>query len=212
MATDTCKNPYILGELIPTEQLTDMEWVEFEESIDRLNTQFFLGRFAWGAEGGRERVAYCTMDEDANVYALSDDSEENKPPNPTWLGVPDPDQVLVPIDRTAPRFDLASHLYRQKDFSQKTFGPGARTKGVIDHIRKELAEIEANPADIEEWVDVIILAFDGACRAGWNPDDIIQAIVAKQTKNEARRWPDWRTADPEKAIEHDRTGEQETAS
>ncbi|MEI4273909.1 hypothetical protein TEK04_19485 [Klenkia sp. LSe6-5] len=25
--------------------------------------------------------------------------------------------------------------------------------------------------------------------------------------NEARSWPDWRTADPSKAIEHDRSGE-----
>lgn len=104
-------------------------------------------------------------------------------------------------------FDLAAHLSRQREFSRKTFGPGGRTKGVLDHIRKELAEIEANPNDIEEWVDVIILAFDGAWRAGWDPHDIIHAIIAKQTKNEGRRWPDWRTADPEKAIEHDRSVE-----
>ncbi|UNJ22077.1 pyrophosphohydrolase [Microcystis phage vB_MweS-yong2] len=104
-----------------------------------------------------------------------------------------------------PAFDLIAHLHRQRAFSEKTFGPGARTKGVIDHIRKELAEIEAAPADIEEWVDVIILAFDGAWRAGWEPERIVEAIVAKQTKNEARQWPDWRTADPEKAIEHVRT-------
>lgn len=102
-------------------------------------------------------------------------------------------------------FDLIAHLERQRAFSLRTFGPGARTQGVLDHIRKELGEIEVDPADISEWVDVIILAFDGAWRAGWEPSDIVAAIVAKQTKNEARVWPDWRTADPEKAIEHDRT-------
>lgn len=102
----------------------------------------------------------------------------------------------------APPFDLVAHLERQRAFSLKTFGPGPRTKGVVDHIRKELAEIEADPADIMEWVDVIILAFDGAWRAGWEPQAIVDAIVAKQTKNEARQWPDWRTADPDKAIEH----------
>ena len=106
-------------------------------------------------------------------------------------------------------FDLVAHLERQRDFSLKTFGPGPRTKGVVDHIRKELAEIEADPADIMEWVDVIILAFDGAWRAGWEPQAIVDAIVAKQTKNEARQWPDWRTADPDKAIEHVRAGEGE---
>lgn len=31
---------------------------------------------------------------------------------------------------------------------------------------------------------------------------IIDAIKAKQAKNEARDWPDWRTRDPDKAIEH----------
>lgn len=99
-------------------------------------------------------------------------------------------------------FDLVAHLRRQKEFSEKTFGPGERTAGVIDHIRKELFEIEADPTDIMEWVDVIILAFDGAWRAGWEAQAIVDAIVAKQTKNESRDWPDWRTADPNKAIEH----------
>ena len=37
------------------------------------------------------------------------------------------------------------------------------------------------------------------------PEQIAAAIVAKQTKNELRKWPDWRTADPNKAIEHDRS-------
>ena len=100
------------------------------------------------------------------------------------------------------RFDLVGHLARQKAFSERTFGPGARTKGIVDHIRKELREIEDAPSDIMEWVDVIILAFDGAWRAGWAPQDIVDAIAAKQARNEKRRWPDWRTADPDKAIEH----------
>jgi hypothetical protein len=109
--------------------------------------------------------------------------------------------------RLRDRFDLVTHLERQRLFSRYTFGPGARTAGVIDHIRKELEEIEADPSDIAEWVDVIILAFDGAWRAGWEPADIVAAIVAKQAKNESRVWPDWRTADPDKAIEHDRSAD-----
>lgn len=101
--------------------------------------------------------------------------------------------------------DLVAHLKRQKAFSEKTFGPGMRTKGICDHIRKELEEIQAKPLDVREWVDVIILALDGAWRCGHTPEGIAKAIVAKQTKNEGRTWPDWRTADPEKAIEHDRS-------
>lgn len=102
-------------------------------------------------------------------------------------------------------FDLVAHLRRQRRFSEKTFGPGARTNGVIQHIRKELVEIENDPTDVEEWVDVVLLALDGAWRAGWTPEGIAKAIEAKQTKNEGRTWPDWRTASPDAAIEHDRT-------
>ena len=101
----------------------------------------------------------------------------------------------------------AAHLAHQREWSERTFGPGTRTLGVLDHIRKELAEIEADPTDLAEWVDVIILAFDGAWRAGWEPQQIIDAIKAKQAKNEARTWPDWRTMSEDAAIEHDRRGE-----
>ena len=95
-----------------------------------------------------------------------------------------------------------AHLEHQREWSRKTFGPGGRTAGVIDHIRSELVEIEEDPDDLSEWADVIILAFDGAWRAGWDPAEIIDAVKAKQAKNEARKWPDWRTAEPDKAIEH----------
>ena len=40
-------------------------------------------------------------------------------------------------------FDMVAHLHRQAKWFEQTFGPGARTQGVIDHIRKELVEIEA---------------------------------------------------------------------
>lgn len=96
----------------------------------------------------------------------------------------------------------ADHIRRQMAWSQATFGPGDRIKGVLDHISKELDEIAENPRDLSEWADVIILALDGAWRSGAWPQEIIDAIVAKQTKNESREWPDWRTADPDRAIEH----------
>lgn len=99
-------------------------------------------------------------------------------------------------------FDFRKHLSRQQEWSCKTFGPGERGLGIVDHIRKELLEIEARPFDLEEWIDVVILALDGAWRIGATPDQIISALVNKQTKNERRIWPDWHTAEPGKAIEH----------
>jgi hypothetical protein len=101
-------------------------------------------------------------------------------------------------------FDLISHLHRQREFSVRTFGPGMRTAGVLDHIAKEMLEIQDEPADLSEWIDIVLLALDGAWRAGHSPEDIAAALAAKQNRNEARQWPDWRTADPNKAIEHRR--------
>jgi hypothetical protein len=102
-------------------------------------------------------------------------------------------------------FDFYAHLRRQREWSEKTFGPGPRAKGVVDHIRKELTEIEAAPEDLSEWIDVVILALDGAWRSGATPGQIINALLDKQDRNEQRKWPDWRTMPPDKAIEHDRS-------
>jgi hypothetical protein len=105
----------------------------------------------------------------------------------------------------------AAHLERQRAWSDATFGPGRRTEGVVDHITRELDEVEADPDDLGEWADVIILALDGGTRLaaalGLPMQAVIDAVVAKQTRNEGRAWPDWRTADPNRAIEHDRSAE-----
>lgn len=105
--------------------------------------------------------------------------------------------------------ELADHLQRQRDWSFDTFGPPPDGKpgdrniaGTLDHLKKELTEVEQNPVDVEEWIDIVILAFDGALRMGWTPGEIAAALALKQHKNEMRQWPDWRTAAPGKAIEH----------
>lgn len=103
--------------------------------------------------------------------------------------------------------DLAYYIQRQKDWSELTFGPGHRSKGVVAHIRKELKEIEEDPLDLKEWVDVIILALDGAWRTGATPHEIVLALLDKQQRNAARTWPDWRTMSEDQAIEHDRSAE-----
>lgn len=102
-------------------------------------------------------------------------------------------------------YDLVEHIEQQHDFSLRTFGPGKRTKGLIDHIQKELVEIESDPDDLMEWIDVILLGIDGAWRAGHEPQQIAQALHDKLERNKARDWPDWRTTDADKAIEHVRT-------
>jgi hypothetical protein len=109
--------------------------------------------------------------------------------------------------------DFQTHLTRQIVFSKTTFGPGARTKGVIDHIRKELIEVEESGGSANEWVDVVILALDGLTRQIWHGTPMpisaekaasiaVDMILFKQHKNERRDWPDWRTQSQDAAIEH----------
>ena len=120
--------------------------------------------------------------------------------------------------RAALMLDLERHIARQIAFSVKAFGPGERSAGVIAHVRKELEEIEAEagPADrAAKWVDVVILGLDGLWRAlaasgvppGVAPGKIAHMLVVKQGDNEARDWPDWRTASPDRPIEHVRRPE-----
>ena len=105
------------------------------------------------------------------------------------------------------QFDLVAHLKRQIGFSKEAYGPArpGALEGVIDHIENELIEVKADPTDLKEWVDLIILSFDGAWKCGYTAEQICVAIEAKQTINENRTWPDWRTCPANKAIEHDRS-------
>lgn len=59
---------------------------------------------------------------------------------------------------------VAAFLVNQSAWSRQTFGPGARTAGVVQHIRKELREVRDTPSDPTEWADIAILALDGVWR------------------------------------------------
>ncbi len=157
----------------------------------------------------------CTVDEGSPAY---EEYVERGNGFSRWeLAPPSADAVLLSIHDTedgpfqlwavpsAPfDYDLVAHLDRQRAFSVKAFGPGARAEGISDHIRKELAEVAAAPEDLSEWIDIVLLGFDGAWRAGHSSVAIAGALAGKLAKNERRDWPDWRTADPNKAIEHNR--------
>lgn len=110
--------------------------------------------------------------------------------------------VVEDLQPVAHEFDFVAHLKDQTAFSLETFGPGDRFKGVMAHIRKELAEIEAEPSDAEEWADAFLLLCDGVMRQGIAPEVFVAAIVGKLAKNKLRTWPDWRMSDPDGHIEH----------
>lgn len=112
-------------------------------------------------------------------------------------------------DARRTRHVLEEFLRRQSDFSNRAFGAGPRTEGILDHIRKELMEIEAAPRDLMEWIDVATLALDGAMRAGHSPRAVAEALWHKQRINIGRKWS--KPAGSAGAIEHDRSKEKKAA-
>lgn len=113
------------------------------------------------------------------------------------------DGVIERPDDGRSRVSLdAVTLREQRRFSLDVFGPGQRVEGLIEHITKELDEIRRDPADLAEYVDVMILAVDGALRQGHSPAAILNAYHEKLSVNYRRRWPDWRTFTDGQAIEH----------
>lgn len=108
-------------------------------------------------------------------------------------------------------FCLVRFLRRQIAFSIKTWGPPDKFgipfngRATVGHIRKELEEVLRKPHDLEEWIDIVLLALDGAMRAGHTPNQVVAGLEGKFEKNTKRKWPDWRKCPPDKGIEHDRT-------
>ncbi len=104
-------------------------------------------------------------------------------------------------------------LCAQFRWSNNTFGIGPRFKGNMEHIRRELAEIESNPTDPVEYADVIILACDTAMRQGISPHELCKALQEKQLVNFKRQWFDITEDAPpkrNKCIQHDWRFEVET--
>lgn len=95
---------------------------------------------------------------------------------------------------------LAEYVRRQSDWSVKTFGPGRRFLGIVDHIQKELDEIHTDPSDLSEWIDVMILAIDGYWRNGGRAEDLATHLQTKQDINFGRTWP--KPTSEDVAVEH----------
>lgn len=106
---------------------------------------------------------------------------------------------------------LDDYLRRHIEWGHAMFGSPADGRGPLgplDHIKKEIVEIEEDPTDLKEWIDLIILGIDGFLRAGGKLTMLLPMLFEKQAKNALRNWPDWRKADPNKAIEHIRTSDE----
>lgn len=100
-------------------------------------------------------------------------------------------------------FDLARFFDEKAAWSRGEFG--VEYAGVLGHLEKEFKEVSAKPSDLEEWVDIVLLALDGASRhAGATGEEFVVALQAKQQKNRARRWL---KSSEDGVMEHDRSEE-----
>ena len=99
------------------------------------------------------------------------------------------------------QFDLVDFINRLHAFSQFTLSRD-EMESVLAHIAKEAAEVRSNPDDVFMWTDIIVQAMDGALRQGFSAYSIVLALQKKLLINRARKWPDWRTAPVDSAIEH----------
>jgi hypothetical protein len=72
-------------------------------------------------------------------------------------------------------------------FTEKTF-PGATAKSKALHLAEEAHEAAADPGDVIEWADCLILLLDGARRSGFSTDDLFAAVQRKMEINKKRTW------------------------
>ena len=102
---------------------------------------------------------------------------------------------------------LERYLEEQMRWSSTMFGRSARTKGTIEHIKKELCEVEREPHDLEEWIDIVMLALDGYWRHGGRPVDVADDLFAKAAIVRERKFPP--DISDDKPAEHVRDGYNE---
>jgi len=90
------------------------------------------------------------------------------------------DRLDYPCHRVVKIIDLGRFIDDKAEWSRRTFGIEYNHRRILNHIRKELVEIEEDPSDPMEWVDVIFLALDGLSRQGlWGA----QVVALMQDKH-----------------------------
>lgn len=99
--------------------------------------------------------------------------------------------------------NLISYLERHREWSERTFGTKPRTEGLLKHLRRECDEIAKDPADVQEWVDALILSFDALLNLGKSPEHICALLCAKQSLNAQRSWPKPTEGEPTEHVRED---------
>jgi hypothetical protein len=107
------------------------------------------------------------------------------------------------LERDGERPDVDALQSECCEWTFATFGtPEQRGPfGPLDHLRKEIDEILADPSDVVEFVDAYMLLQDATARAGHRMSDVIAGVRPKLAINKQRKWPPF-NPDASGAVEH----------
>lgn len=72
-------------------------------------------------------------------------------------------------------------------WAAKTF-PSATTQSALHHLKEEIKEVEADPTDVMEYADMLMLVMEAARLSGFSADDILKAFAQKHEINKSRIW------------------------
>ncbi len=71
---------------------------------------------------------------------------------------------------------------QQPNFSVSTFGPDSIYQKVLDIVRHELKEMDVNPSEMTEWLDLVLLSLDDAWLVNHSPEKIAQQLRARHDR------------------------------
>ena len=74
-------------------------------------------------------------------------------------------------------------LFQRRNFPNQTLA------AKLEHLRREVVELQASPTDLSEWADVLILFLGSANKAGLAATELIAIAHEKMAINEKRQWP-----------------------
>lgn len=103
---------------------------------------------------------------------------------------------------SVPGPDIETLAADQAVWSQATFGTD-QTRGPIGplkHLEKEAREAQAEPGDVTEYADCLLLVLDAARRAGFPVRVLVAAATEKLRVNQARSWPASKGDEPVKHV------------
>jgi len=180
-----------------------------EIAADPSDTEEWVDVALLSMNGAMRAILYRDGEASADLLAGYFTHKLKRNKSRTWLKPVEGEAVrhateapdVAPVIEVAD-FDFAAFIGDLNKWATEIAGPGPRTDSLLKHIESEVVEILADPSDPTEWVDVAMLALDGAVRVGATPQAVVATIEAKFAKNQKRTWPDWRTADPNRALSH----------